>query len=75
MEGLQGEVLVPLFPSKIALCSHVPIDDRKMGVLAQAPQILQNLPKWPFQQNFLNLLRFSFFARLFNSRINFKRRT
>jgi len=28
-EGLPGGVLVPLFPSNIALCSHVPTNDHK----------------------------------------------
>ena len=30
MEGLPGGVLVPLFPSKIALCSHVPTYFRQL---------------------------------------------
>ena len=32
-EGLPGRVLVPLFPSKIALCSHVPTLSQNVFVL------------------------------------------
>ena len=33
LEGLPGGVLVPLFPSKIALCSHVPTLSQNVFVL------------------------------------------